>query len=74
MFFFWQNEIQTIFSLVDKSDYFVLQHQFVARLNVRTILLDLIIRTKNAVRDLDNINYRSSLLKKYTKINVSDPL
>jgi hypothetical protein len=74
VFFFWQNEIQTIFSLVDKSDYFVLQHQFVARLNVRTILLDLIIRTKNAVRDLDNINYRSSLLKKYTKINVSDPL
>jgi hypothetical protein len=49
----------------------VLQHQFVARLNVRTILLDLIIRTKNAVRDLDNINYRSSKLKK--KNCVSDP-
>jgi len=36
----------------------LIMHQFVARLNVRTILLDLIIRTKNAVRDLDNINYR----------------
>ena len=35
-----------------------MQHQFVARLAVRTILLDLIIRTKNAVRDLDNLNYR----------------
>lgn len=34
------------------------QHQFVARVPVRTVLLDLISRTKNAVRDLDNLNYR----------------
>jgi len=34
------------------------QHQFVARVPVRTVLLDLIARTKNAVRDLDNLNYR----------------
>ena len=34
------------------------QHQFVARIPVRTILLDLITRTKSAVRDLDNLNYR----------------
>merc|ERR1719232_389763 len=34
------------------------QHQFVARIPARTILLDLIARTKNAVRELDNLNYR----------------
>ena len=34
------------------------QHQFVARIPARTVLLDLIARTKNAVRDLDNLNYR----------------
>jgi len=34
------------------------QHQFVARVPVRAVLLDLIARTKNAVRDLDNLNYR----------------
>ena len=34
------------------------QHQFVARVPARTVLLDLIARTKNAVRDLDNLNYR----------------
>lgn len=34
------------------------QHQFVARIPARTILLDLIARTKSAVRDLDNLNYR----------------
>merc|ERR1719153_712573 len=31
---------------------------FVARVPARTVLLDLIARTKNAVRDLDNLNYR----------------
>ena len=36
----------------------MLQHQFVARVPARTVLLDLIARTKNAVRDLDNLNYR----------------
>jgi hypothetical protein len=30
----------------------------VARVKATTILLDLIARTKNAVRDLDNLNYR----------------
>lgn len=34
------------------------QHQFVARVKATTVLLDLIARTKNAVRDLDNLNYR----------------
>jgi len=34
------------------------KHQFVARVPARTVLLDLITRTKNAVRDLDNLNYR----------------
>jgi len=34
------------------------QHQFVARIPARTVLLDLIARTKNAVRELDNLNYR----------------
>jgi len=34
------------------------QHQFVARVKATHILLDLIARTKNAVRDLDNLNYR----------------
>ena len=35
-----------------------LQHQFVARVKATHVLLDLIARTKNAVRDLDNLNYR----------------
>jgi len=34
------------------------QHHFVAKIPARTVLLDLIARTKNAVRDLDNLNYR----------------
>ena len=34
------------------------QHQFVARVKATTVLLDLIARTKNAVRELDNLNYR----------------
>jgi thousand and one amino acid protein kinase len=38
--------------------HFLLQHQFVARVKATHILLDLIARTKNAVRDLDNLNYR----------------
>ena len=33
------------------------QHQFVARIPARTILLDLIARIKNTVGDLDNLNY-----------------
>lgn len=36
----------------------IFQHQFVARVKATTVLLDLIARTKNAVRDLDNLNYR----------------
>ena len=40
------------------SFFFVSQHQFVARVKATTVLLDLIARTKNAVRDLDNLNYR----------------
>ncbi|XP_059090502.1 serine/threonine-protein kinase Tao-like [Tigriopus californicus] len=34
------------------------QHQFVSRVKATHVLLDLIARTKNAVRDLDNLNYR----------------
>ena len=37
---------------------FCFQHQFVARVKATSVLLDLIARTKNAVRDLDNLNYR----------------
>ena len=37
---------------------FRFQHQFVARVKATSVLLDLIARTKNAVRDLDNLNYR----------------
>lgn len=33
------------------------QHQFVARIPARAILLDLIARIKNTVGDLDNLNY-----------------
>ena len=40
------------------SFFFLSQHQFVARVKATTVLLDLIARTKNAVRDLDNLNYR----------------
>ena len=36
----------------------IFQHQFVARVKATTVLLDLIARTKNAVRELDNLNYR----------------
>ena len=38
--------------------YYFFQHQFVARVKATHVLLDLIARTKNAVRDLDNLNYR----------------
>ena len=38
--------------------YFLFQHQFVAHVQARSVLIDLIARTKNAVRDLDNLNYR----------------
>lgn len=38
--------------------WFDFQHQFVARVKATHVLLDLIARTKNAVRDLDNLNYR----------------
>jgi len=34
------------------------EHQFVAHVKATTVLLDLIARTKNAVRELDNLNYR----------------
>lgn len=46
------------------------QHQFVARIPARTILLDLIARTKNAVRDLDNLNYR--IYRKMKKILMNE--
>lgn len=37
---------------------FCLQHQLVTRTRPTTVLIDLIGRTKAAVRDLDNLNYR----------------
>lgn len=36
----------------------LLSHQFVTRNRSPTVLIDLIQRTKAAVRDLDNLNYR----------------
>lgn len=36
----------------------LLTHQFVVRQRSTTVLIDLIQRTKAAVRDLDNLNYR----------------
>ena len=55
----YANAIKLLFFLVLR-DYnnITLQHQFVARVKATTVLLDLIARTKNAVRDLDNLNYR----------------
>ena len=50
--------------------YFLLQHQFVARVKATHVLLDLIARTKNAVRDLDNLNYRK--MKKILMIDNCD--
>lgn len=38
--------------------FFTLQHQLVTRSRSPHVLLDLIQRTKAAVRDLDNLNYR----------------
>ena len=46
------------------------QHQFVARVKATHVLLDLIARTKNAVRDLDNLNYRK--MKKILMIDHCD--
>ena len=46
------------------------QHQFVARVKATHVLLDLIARTKNAVRDLDNLNYRK--MKKILMIDNCD--
>ena len=42
----------------NKHIFWYFQHQFVARVKATTVLLDLIARTKNAVRELDNLNYR----------------
>ena len=52
------------------NKYFLLQHQFVARVKATHVLLDLIARTKNAVRDLDNLNYRK--MKKILMIDNCD--
>lgn len=38
--------------------FFYLQHQFITRPRPVTVIIDLIHRTKAAVRDLDNLNYR----------------
>merc|ERR1711899_415616 len=46
------------------------QHQFVARVKATHVLLDLIARTKNAVRDLDNLNYRK--MKKILMVDNCD--
>jgi thousand and one amino acid protein kinase len=37
---------------------YILQHQFITRSRPGTVIIDLIHRTKAAVRDLDNLNYR----------------
>lgn len=37
---------------------YVLQHMFVLRERPETVLIDLIQRTKDAVRELDNLQYR----------------
>ena len=47
-----------------------IKHQFVARVKATSVLLDLIARTKNAVRDLDNLNYRK--MKKILMIDNCD--
>ena len=47
-----------------------LKHQFVARVKATHVLLDLIARTKNAVRDLDNLNYRK--MKKILMVDNCD--
>ena len=46
------------------------QHQFVARVKATHVLMDLIARTKNAVRDLDNLNYRK--MKKILMVDNCD--
>lgn len=37
---------------------FFLQHAFVQRVRPESVLIDLIMRTKDAVRELDNLQYR----------------
>ena len=48
----------------------IFQHQFVARVKATHVLMDLIARTKNAVRDLDNLNYRK--MKKILMVDNCD--
>ena len=50
--------ISTKGDLKNEFSFNYFQHQFVARVKATHILLDLIARTKNAVREFDNLNYR----------------
>jgi len=48
----------------------ILQHQFVTRPRSPQVLIDLIQRTKAAVRELDNLNYRK--MKKILMIDACE--
>lgn len=48
----------------------ILQHQFVTRTRSPQVLIDLIQRTKAAVRELDNLNYRK--MKKILMIDACE--
>lgn len=48
----------------------ILQHQFVTRTRSPQVLIDLIQRTKAAVRELDNLNYRK--MKKILMIDTGE--
>lgn len=48
--------------------FFYFQHQFIARPRSPHALVDLIQRTKAAVRDLDNLNYRK--MKKILMVDI----
>ena len=47
-----------------------LQHSFITRLRSPTVIIDLISRTKAAVRELDNLNYRK--MKKILMVDSRD--
>lgn len=53
-FYFHFQKIQ----FIKKNAHFIQQHQFITRTRSLQVLIDLIQRTKAAVRELDNLNYR----------------
>ena len=50
--------------------YYELQHSFITRMRSPTVIIDLISRTKAAVRELDNLNYRK--MKKILMVDNRD--